>query len=675
MNRLAGTTSPYLLQHKDNPVAWWPWGPEALAAAKAQDKPILLSSGYSACHWCHVMAHESFENPEIAALMNENFINIKLDREERPDLDMIYQQALAAFGESGGWPLTLFMTPEGVPFWGGTYFPPEERYGRPGFPQVLTALAGAWANERPKLIETAATMLGNLQRLSASKAGPAPDLYHADKLAEHLATIVDQTHGGIGEAPKFPQVAILELLWRAVGRRANADWQHLVELTLAKMAMGGIYDHLGGGFARYSTDAKWLVPHFEKMLYDNALLIGLMTEAWRATGTELYGQRIEETIDWLVREMRQPGGGFAAALDADSEGVEGRFYVWTKDEIEAVLGAEDAAAFVRFYDVTEAGNWEGHTILNRSNVSPEISEASEQRLAAMRAKLLAVRDQRVRPGLDVKVLADWNGLAIAAIADAAMTFAVPEWLDVARAAFAFIAEEMQVDGVLRHAWAGGWADHPATLEDYAAMANAALVLYQATGDAAYLTQALAWLGVVERDFADAAGGYFLTATGIDDVLVRVKSGFDSATPSGAGMLAFVLAKLFLLTGVEDYRSRAQGLFIAYAADMRRAPLACATLYNAMDLLERGVQVVLVGTPGDPALRELVLAAWQAPQPNRVVTLIAEGTSLPADHPAAAKLTGTGAGGPALPARAYVCKEFTCLPPQSDPQAVLTAIAA
>ena len=415
-NRLCRETSPYLLQHQDNPVHWWAWGPEALAEAKRTGKPILLSVGYAACHWCHVMAHESFEDAETARVMNDLFVNIKVDREERPDVDAIYMAALHELGEQGGWPLTMFLTSDAEPFWGGTYFPKESRYGRPAFAQVLKEIARIYREEQGKVRQNADALK---DRLAPKFEEGGPDAIPGDAaladLARRLLQLVDPTHGGIRGAPKFPQVQFFNFLWRAGLRYGLPNPLQAVELTLAHIAQGGIYDHLGGGFARYSVDERWLVPHFEKMLYDNALLLELMTEVWRETKSPLFATRVSETVDWLLREMVTEEGGFASSLDADSEGEEGKFYVWSLAEIEEVLGAcRMRVSSPKIYDVTPEGNFEGHTILNRINSLELRDAATEARLTLMRKKLLARRASRVRPGFDDKVLADWNGLMIAA---------------------------------------------------------------------------------------------------------------------------------------------------------------------------------------------------------------------------------------------------------------------
>ena len=424
-NRLSETTSPYLLQHKDNPVHWWPWGAEALAEAKATDKPILLSIGYAACHWCHVMAHESFENEEIAAVMNDLFINIKVDREERPDIDAIYMTALHMQGEQGGWPLTMFLDTDARPFFGGTYFPPAPRFGRPGFVDVLHNLARIYREEPDRVAHNAEVLTEALGKRNAGSSGIVVSDRLLSELTQRMVGVIDPQHGGIQGAPKFPQWSFFWMLWRGAIRFDKKQAANAVEKTLTHICQGGIFDHLAGGFARYSVDERWLAPHFEKMLYDNALLLDLMTEVWRETHNPLFKIRIAETVDWLEREMVTEGGAFAASLDADSEGEEGKFYVWSKQQVTELLGPEDAEFFSRIYDVTEEGNWEGHNILNRLRSLSLLSCDKEARLADLRAKLLIHRQERIRPSWDDKVLADWNGLMIAALTRASHASARP----------------------------------------------------------------------------------------------------------------------------------------------------------------------------------------------------------------------------------------------------------
>jgi uncharacterized protein YyaL (SSP411 family) len=673
-NRLGEETSPYLLQHKDNPVHWQAWNAETLAAAKAADKPILLSIGYAACHWCHVMAHECFENPAIAAQMNDNFVAIKVDREERPDLDTIYQNALALMGEHGGWPLTMFLTPEGEPFWGGTYFPPEPRWGRPGFPQVLAALGNAYRGDRDTVLKNVAALREGLARLGRPEQGDgvAPSLSPAlfDRIAERLLREVDPLNGGIGTAPKFPQSGIFELLWRAWKRTGRDPYREAVLRTLRTISQGGIWDHLGGGYARYATDARWLVPHFEKMLYDNAELISLLTLVWEETQDPLYAQRVAETIGWLEREMVGEEGAFASSLDADSEHEEGKFYVWSEGEIDRVLG-DEAGLFKRFYDVGAEGNWEGKTILNRL-AHPSLADTeTETALARCRELLLAARAPRVRPGLDDKVLADWNGLMIAALAAAGLSFERPEWVALAARAFAFIGARMTApDGRLRHSWRAGEARHPASVDDYANLCRAALALYEATSDKAYLARARQWVAVLDRHHWDSAeGAYFFAADDTEDLIARVKTANDAAVPSGNGTMVGVLTRLALLTGEDAYRRRADEIIAVFAGELARNFFPLATLINNAEVAMKPVQIVVVGEPADPGFKALRRAVYRVSLPNRVVLAIAPAEPLPNGHPAHGKgLIGGRAA-------AYVCEGPVCSLPLTEPQALVDNLAA
>ena len=607
-NRLGQETSPYLLQHRENPVHWWAWGPEALAEAKRSGKPILLSVGYAACHWCHVMAHESFEDEATAAVMNDLFVNIKVDREERPDIDAIYMGALHALGEQGGWPLTMFLDSHARPFWGGTYYPKEPRFGRPAFVDVLRQVENVFRDSPEKAAQNAEALTQTLQPRASGAATAAIDDRVLKELVAKLATAVDPVQGGLRGAPKFPQFSIFWLLWRGGIRYEDAAARQAVTVTLDNICQGGIYDHLGGGFARYSVDEAWLVPHFEKMLYDNALLIELMTEVYRETGSPLYKARIAETVAWLEREMIAEGGGFAASLDADSEGVEGKFYVWTLPQIVDVLGEEDARFFAQVYDVTPHGNWEEVTILNRLSRLPLRSEADETRLAELRLKLLSVRDDRVRPGWDDKVLADWNGLMIAALARAATVFEQPQWLELARRAFAFVTRDIVVDGRLRHASRFGQAKAPATASDYANMIWAALRLHESTNEAAYFTQAVALCDVLDRHYwMESQGGYATSADDTDDVIVRMRPGTDDATPNANAVMLSNLAALGVLTGEARYLERASALMAAFAGDVGRNIVAhTGMLAGAIDVMAPQI-VAIVGKSleGSQALMDAI----------------------------------------------------------------------
>jgi uncharacterized protein len=667
-NRLGEETSPYLQQHKDNPVHWQAWGEPALAAAKAENKPILLSIGYAACHWCHVMAHESFENPAIAALMNELYINIKVDREERPDLDSIYQHALALLGEQGGWPLTMFLSPGGEPFWGGTYFPPEPRWGRPGFAQVLQGIAQTYRSEPDKVTKNLTILRDALAKLSQPEAGEGIEPVLFDRVAERLLREIDPLNGGIGTAPKFPQCGIFELLWRAWKRTRQAPYRDAVLRTLTTISQGGIYDHLGGGFARYSVDARWLAPHFEKMLYDNSELVDLLTLVWQEVRDPLYAQRIAETIGWLEREMVTGQGGFASSLDADSEHEEGKFYVWSAAEIDRLLGA-DAAVFKDFYDVTAEGNWEGKTILNRLH-HPELADPeTEALLARCRATLFAARAPRVRPGLDDKVLADWNGLMIAALANAGIAFDRPDWIALAERAFGFICVHMEAPGGrLYHSWRGGSARHPASVDDYANLCRAALALHEATFDRAYIDRARNWIAVLDRHYWDSAGGgYFFAADDTPGLIARAKTASDAAVPAGNGTLVGVLARLAILTGDASYPVRADAVIRAFAGEVRRNFFPLATLINNAELAQKPVQIVLAGDVEDAGFQALRRSVCEVSLPNRIVLAVAPGEDLPADHPAAGK--GLVGGKPA----AYICEGPVCSSPVVVSQELVDAL--
>ena len=658
-NRLADATSPYLLQHQDNPVHWQPWDGEALAAAREQDRPILLSIGYAACHWCHVMAHESFENPEIAALMNRDFVSIKVDREERPDLDQIYQHALALLGQQGGWPLTMFLTPAGEPFWGGTYFPPDSRYGRPGLPDVLHGVAKIWREERHKVASNTDALGEALKRLARPDAGGPLAEGFALRAATRLTQAFDTIHGGLSGAPKFPQAPLLDFLWRQARASGDAAMRHAVIHTLTNICQGGIYDHLGGGFARYSVDALWLVPHFEKMLYDNSQLLALLADVSADTKSPLFAARARETVGWLEREMLVDEA-FASSLDADSEGEEGKYYVWQAAEIDHVLGA-DAPAFRLAYGVTDGGNWEGRTVLNRLHQQVPLAPDQEAGLRASADRLLAVRAERVPPGRDDKVLADWNGGMIAALAKASAVFDEPAWLERAERAFAFVNRHMQIDGRLAHSWRAGRTLDLAFLEDYAQMATAALALFEHTGDRTYRDRAEAWIRLLDQDYLDSAnGGYFQAPASASDLIVRPKNAQDGPLPCGNGLLVAVFARLHYLTGDPAWRERAERQIAAFSGEVAHNPLGHATLLSGAMLLEHAVQVVLIGEPTSPELAALRRAALAAPVPEAVVLQIAPGASLPAGHPAFGKTAVDGR------TTAYVCPGQTCLAPVAEP---------
>jgi uncharacterized protein len=662
-NRLSAETSPYLLQHKDNPVHWRAWGPAALAEAKATGKPILLSVGYAACHWCHVMAHESFEDEAIASVMNDLFVNIKVDREERPDVDAIYMGALHELGEQGGWPLTMFLTSDAEPFWGGTYFPKEERYGRPAFVRVLNEVARIYRDEQDKVRQNADALKDRLkpQRRHDPAAPPSEALLR--DLAGRLVQAVDPVNGGIRGAPKFPQPQFFQFLWRAGLRFGLPHPLEAVDLTLTQIAQGGIYDHLGGGFSRYSVDEKWLVPHFEKMLYDNALLVEVMTQAWREKKSPLYAQRIEETIGWLLREMIVEAG-FASSLDADSEGEEGKFYVWSLAEIEEMLRAGDLKLFVDVYGVTAGGNFEGHNILNRLDSIALRDTDTESRLAAMRTKLLERRALRVRPGFDDKVLADWNGLMIAALANAADAFERVDWLEAAERAFAFICTRMNVNGRLLHAYRNGEAKAPATSNDYANMIKAALALANVTGNPDYIEHAKAWAGVLDQHYwSENLCGYYFAADDTSDLILRPFSGQDEATPNANGTMVSNLVALYLWAGEERYRARADAILRGFAGAMTANVLAHAGLLTSTLDLMAPAHIVLIAPEGQ-STQALRRALAELSLPGAVVHEVREGergaSALPESSPAHGKTALDGKP------TAYVCIGPQCSLPVTEP---------
>ncbi len=674
-NRLAGATSPYLLQHAHNPVAWWQWGPEALDTAKRENKPILLSVGYAACHWCHVMAHESFEDEATAAVMNALFVNIKVDREERPDIDQIYMNALHLLGEQGGWPLTMFLTPKGEPVWGGTYFPKDSQFGRPAFADVLREVARLFREEPAKIEQNRKALLARLADKARPQGQVTIGLDELDGAARQIGNAFDTTHGGLRGAPKFPQPAMLEFQWRAGLRTGDAGFFETVEHTLEHMSEGGIYDHLGGGFSRYSVDERWLVPHFEKMLYDNAQLLELLALAFQRRGNPLFAERARETVGWLKREMVTGEGAFAASLDADSEGEEGKFYVWSLAEIEAALGA-DAADFAQEYDVSAGGNFEGHNILNRLKHLPrnmgaqETAFADAARMAMLRGKLLAIRDKRVRPGLDDKVLADWNGLMIAALVNAGIILDEPSWIVMARRAFDFIAGSMtqgdRQNQRLGHSWRAGTTLFPGMASDYAAMIRAALALYEASGERALLEQALSWQRALDAHYADReTGGYYLTADDASDLLLRPHSTADDATPNPNAVAAGNLVRLAALTGEHHWRAKADRLIEDIVSAQARNLFGHVALLNALDLRLRAAEIVVTG----PDAEALVQAALNLPFLDRIVLRAGSAADLRPSHPAQEKLKSATANA------AYICVGERCSLPVSESGKIAAAVTA
>ncbi|MEC4687374.1 MAG: thioredoxin domain-containing protein [Nitrospirota bacterium] len=668
-NRLAHETSPYLRQHGHNPVDWYPWGEEALARAKAENKPILLSIGYSACHWCHVMAHESFENPEIAKLMNEHFVNIKVDREERPDLDDIYQKSVQVFmGRGGGWPLTVFLTPDQEPFYGGTYFPPVPRYNMPSFPQVLLGVVEAYHQHGAEVQQNVQRVKAGLQRVNSARPSAEPLTYELfDGAATDLCMLYEPVHGGFGDGPKFPTVPPLSLLLRQWYRVRDQSAREEVEHSLRKMAAGGIYDHLGGGFHRYSVDGQWLVPHFEKMLYDNAQLVRIYLDGWRLTREVRFRRVVEETLDYISREMCHPDGGFFAAQDADSEGHEGKFFLWEPAEIKAVLGPELGETFCRFYDVTEAGNFEGKNILNRlcsAKLPAEEQEQMERLLTLARRQLLEVRERRVKPGRDDKILTSWNGLMISGLLDAYQAFGTPAYLALAEGALAFLLEHAYQQGRLTRTVSNGQGRLNGYLDDYAFLAAALLDAFEATSRRVYLDKACELTGVMLEQFWDPqVGGCFFTGKDHETLIHRMKSGMDSAIPSGNAVAAMNYLRLFFFTGEQNYMDRAEQTLGVFRAQMDHNAYGSAAMLCALDFyLAKPKEIVLLGARTDPAMQALVENIHGRYVPNKTLVLVdPTGAADAATIPAAAKGKAVLDGKPT----AYICHKFTCSHPITD----------
>jgi uncharacterized protein YyaL (SSP411 family) len=681
-NHLAGETSPYLRQHVHNPVDWYPWGPEALARARQLDRPIFLSIGYSACHWCHVMEHESFENEEIARILNEHFVSIKVDREERPDLDQIYMASVQMLTGQGGWPMSVFLTPDLRPFFGGTYFPPVDRYGRHGFRSLLLALADAWHNRRQEIDRAAEDLTAHLQtfgQLPPAQGELSPDLLR--RAAAGLARAYDPVHGGFGQAPKFLHTMDLRVLLRAWKRFGDAQALEMVHHTLDRMAMGGIYDHLGGGFARYSTDARWLVPHFEKMLYDNALLVGAYLEAFQATGEPSYREVVEETLGWVAREMTSPEGPFFSTLDADSEGVEGRFYVWSAGEIEQILGAQDAELFNAAYGVEPEGNWdEGLNILHRTKTFAQLARLHNlpepelrKRLAEARRKLFETRARRVRPGLDEKVLTSWNGLMIGAYAQAAAVLDNPSYAAAAaRAADFLLARVRTADGRLLRTWsAGSTPKLNGYLEDYAFLLDGLVSLYEATFEPRWVAAALELTRVLIDQFWDSSeGGFFYTGRDHETLIARGKDPHDNATPSGNSMAVTGLLRLAKLTGRTELLDKAEATLRAYAGLLASHPLAAGQMLVALNFYLGPVgEIAVVGDPTAEETRRVLHAVRGGFRPNQMVALKAPDGDAGTDELIPLLAGKTSAGG----VTTYVCENFTCQAPLVGAAAVEAAL--
>ncbi len=664
-NRLADETSPYLLQHAHNPVDWYAWGPEALERARAEDRPIFVSIGYSACHWCHVMERESFENERVAALMNEHFVNIKVDREERPDLDDVYMAAVQAMTGSGGWPMSVFLTPDLRPFFGGTYFPPDDRQGMPAFTRVLEAVADAYRNRRVEIDSQAEQLAGHLRDQLAAAPGTAePQRAQLDAAVARLASAFDEVNGGFGGAPKFPAPMTLEFLMRAWHRTGADDVRRMVCLTLDRMAGGGIHDQLGGGFARYSTDARWLVPHFEKMLYDNALLAHCYLDAFRAFGVARYAEVASDTLDFMLRELRTDDGGFAAALDADSEGEEGRFYVWTYDEFMAALrGAglddDERGSLMAYWGVVAEGNWEGHSVLTASGTPPTLDIRERGRSA-----LFEARERRVRPARDEKRLAAWNGMALRALATGALVLGEARYATAVDGLVAFVDKQLLRDGDrLWRTSRDGIAHTPAFSEDYANLADGLLEAHAATGDTHALLLARTLTERLIADFwDDASGTLFDTSAEHEMTVARPQSLIDSATPAANSVAADVLMRLGLLSGEADYDRRARSILRAVAPALDRQPSMFGRMLCAVDrsLAAPSDAVIASADARDPRAATLRDAVARPFAPDLVIASV-EPTSAAAEWPVFAAKTPLD-GVPT----AYVCRGYACEAPTNDP---------
>ncbi|HLG15883.1 MAG TPA: thioredoxin domain-containing protein [Blastocatellia bacterium] len=673
-NQLINETSPYLLQHAHNPVNWYPWGPEALERARTEDRPILLSIGYSACHWCHVMEHESFENEEIARQMNENFVCIKVDREERPDLDSIYMNAVQMMTGHGGWPMTVFLTPDHKPFYGGTYFPPVDRHGIPGFPRVLEAVADIFKNRRNDALASADAITAELRK--ASQFRSSDEMLTTDVLNQAysgLSANFDKLNGGFGGAPKFPPSMNLMLLLRHYKRTNSLQALHMTEFTLKKMAGGGMYDHLGGGFHRYSVDANWQVPHFEKMLYDNALLSRTCLYAYQATRASRFRRVAEETLEYVMRDMTDGGGGFYSSEDADSEGVEGKFYVWTKDEVLGILGKEDGELFCEYYDVTEGGNFEhGASILNTPPSMDEFAASKStdatgmgRTLDACRKKLFYVREARVRPGRDDKILTAWNGLMLTAFAEAANILGRDDYRQVAVRNAEFLLNNLvTADRVLR-TFRDGQAKLNAYLEDYAYLIEGLLAVYEATFDLKYFVEARALADrMLERFWDEADSGFYFTSSDHERLITRTKDYLDNATPSGNSSAVLGLLKLGLLTHEQQYTRTAASILRATWQAMSRYPSAFGYLLCGLDFyLSEPKEIAIIGETNSHEFRLLLEAIYSRYLPNKVVAGSRSGDLAAADSIRLLAGRDEIGGAPA----AYVCREYVCLAPAMSPE--------
>ncbi len=653
-NQLANASSPYLRLHADNPVDWKFWDAAVFAEAQAQNKPVLLSIGYTACHWCHVMNQESFADAETAELMNKHFITIKLDREERPDLDHLYQTSAQAMGHQGGWPLTIFLTPQGEPFFSGTYFPKDDQPNMPAFKRVLEDVAKIYGEQPDAVAQNATRVREALNNVWGRDMRAELDVMILDLSAIHTAQRFDIFYGGMTGAPKFPQAGLIDVLWRAYLRSNAPQFYQLVQTTLDHICMGGIYDHVGGGFARYTTDERWLLPHFEKMLYDNAQLVEVLTSVWQHNRNPLYRERIEETIAFILRDM-QVEGGFASSLDADSEGEEGKYYLWTEAEIDAALAGTFSQRFKQIYNIRQEGTWQGKNILHRMGGGTyPMPEADEALFKRQRELLREARSRRVAPLRDDKILADWNGMMIAALAKAGAAFENRHWIDAARGAFEVVQRRLGDGTKLYHSWCAGQRNVAGFADDYAHMARAALVLWEVTQEPSYLESARQWTEELNTHFwTSDVGGYCQTSDEGEALFVRPRTIFDQPMPAANGVMMQVLAKLHTITTEQAFGERAHALVQAFAAELGRSFLSMGSYLNALETIMTGLQVVIIGPRNAAKTQDLIAAYHGRCVPHGTLIVVEPDQSLPEQHPARSKTMHNGQP------TAYICMRNSC----------------
>ena len=658
-NQLGQSTSPHLLEHKNDPVHWRLWGPDAFAEAEATGRPILLSIGFSACHWCHVMNRESFSDPESAALINDGFIPVKVDREERPDIDQLYQASANILGHAGGWPLNIFLTPTGEPFFSAGYMPPADQQGQPSLRSVLGVVGNIYANKKDEVAGTVARLTQAVEQTYNRDVRGGADNVALDMAALRIGQRFDIFAGGLTNTQKFPSVALVEFLWRTYLRTGTQQYLQLVATSLDNMLLGGLFDHLGGGFVRYTEDERWMKPHFEKMLYDNAQLIDLMTMVWQYNRNKLGADRVQQTVEWLRRDMRV-GDAFASSIDSDSEGEDGKYYLWSEEEVDTILKGTFASRFKTVYGVMPQGLYEGgRNALHRLNAG-QISEADEALLAKQRERMLAARAKRVAPARDDKILADWNGLAIAALANAGAVFDRPEWIAAAVKAFDFIVKAMGEGDRLAHSWADNKRGVTGFSDDYANMARAGIQLWESTGDKRFVEQAKIWVRVLNENFWDAKGGYNFSAHDAEPLFARLRMTHESNTPPANALMVSVLTRLWVATGDMEYHNRVMALLQAYAFEINRNYLFSGSFLNGYECFTAGLHIVLIGQKNNLRTHEMARLVWSKALPNRLFTVLSPDESLPETHPAHGKTMVNDQ--PTV----YICQRGTVSQPFTDP---------